>query len=232
MKSIVILLFLTFVFGTFAQSEKLVIKEDVPLAPQVIDEKPEISSAEWNDLESALAMEDWTKTGFLADQYITKLKGNTKDGKLARLRYIYLYSLAGKVVYYSFSANREQELIARNLLDETAKSYVGEEFIFPVRKVLADCKGVVNYVCESTDNAGYLRISATNSAGTSIFFTEYIEMRRLKFNVERYDKADVVLGGRLKGVRLNPKRSNLLVMTLEFEDGFVDKIYPLVVGGR
>lgn len=226
MKIFGIVAFLFLGINVFPQTGKLVLQENVPNIPPVESEKIEITVEDWNDLESALRLEDWTKTAILSDQYLKKLIAETKDGKIARLRYIFLYALAGKVISYSFSGDREQEIAARNQLDKAAKDLVGKEFIFPVRKVLADCKGVVNYVCESKDNAGYLRIAATNSAGTSIHFTEYIEMRRLKFDVKRFDKADVILGGKLAGVRLNPKRSNILVMTLQFEDGFVEKIFP------
>lgn len=226
MKVLGFAIFLTLTVCVFGQGDQLVLKENVPNILSVKNVKADISGEDWDKLETALKLEDWTKTSILANEYLKKLVTETKDGKKARLRYIYLYSLAGKVISYSFSGYRDQELLARNLLDEAAKNFVGEEFIFPVRKMLADCKGVVNYVCESKDNAGYLRIAATNADGSSIHFTEYIELSRLKFEVKRYDKADVVLGGKLKGVRINPKRSNLMVMTLQFEDGFIDKIYP------
>ncbi len=226
MKLFEFVLILLLATGAFAQNDKLVLQENVPNIPAANNENGEISAEDWNKLESSLQLEDWTKTSILADEYLKKLVTETKDRKMARLRYIYLYALAGKVIAYSFSGDRDQELFARNRLDEAAKNFVGKEFIFPVRKILADCKGVVNYVCESKDNAGYLRIAATNSAGTSILFTEYIEMRRVILDVKNHNKADVVLGGRLSGVRLNPKRSNLLVMTLQFEDGFVEKIFP------
>jgi hypothetical protein len=232
MKLFCLLFILISAFSVFAQTNKLVLEENIPniLAEKI--RKVDISAEDWTKLESALALEDWTKTSVLAEEYLKQLDTETKDGKRARLRYIYLYALAGKVISYSFSGDRDMEISARNRLDEAAKAFVGEEFIFPVRKILGNCKGVVNYVCDSSDNAGYLRIAATNLSGTSILFTEYIEMRRVKLDVKRFDKADVVLGGRLKGVRLNPKRSNLLVMTLQFEDGFVDKIYPVKTDNR
>lgn len=228
MKKSSLVVVLTFIFaaGIFAQTEKLVLQENVPNIPAATSAENDIPAEDWNKIESALQFEDWNKTLALAEEYQQKLDVETKDLKKARLRYIYLYALAGKVIAYSFSGDREQEEAARKRLEVAAKSYVGREFVFPVRKILADCKGAVNYVCESKENPGFLRISATNSNGTSIHFSEYIELEGVKLDVRKHNEADVVLGGILKGVRLNPKKSNTLVMTLQFEDGFVQKIYP------
>ncbi|MCW5959829.1 MAG: hypothetical protein KIS76_06670 [Pyrinomonadaceae bacterium] len=217
---------LLFVPAVFAQTGKLVLDENVPNITGTSNKSNDISSEEWSELESALKQQDWTKTSILAEQYIQKLGAETKDLKLARLRYIYLYSLAGKVVAYSFSNDRDQEEIARARLKAASQAYIGKEFVFPVRKVLGDCEGAINFVCDSAENSGYLHISATNSEGTSILFSEYVEMRRVKLDVKKHNEADVILGGILKGVRPNPERSNKLIMTLEFEDGYVHRIYP------
>ena len=228
MKNLSLVVVFTFIFaaGISAQTEKLVLKENVPNVPAVSSAENDIPAEDWNKLESALQLEDWNRTIALAEEYQLKLSAETKDLKKARLRYIYLYALAGKVIAYSFSGDREQEDAARKRLEVAAKSYVGREFVFPVRKILADCKGAVNYVCDSMENPGFLRISATNPNGTSIHFSEYIELRGVKLDVRKHNESDVVLGGILKGVRLNPNKSNTLVMTLQFEDGFVQNIYP------
>lgn len=224
--SFIVILIFAFAAGISAQPEKLVFKENVADIPASNGKENDIPAEDWNKLESALQLENWTRTSILAEEYLQKLGAETKDLKMARLRYIYLYSLAGKVISHSFAADREQEEAARLRLEVAAKSYVGKEFVFPVRKILSDCKGAVNFVCESKENPGFLRIAATNPNGTSIHFSEYIEMGRLKLDVKKHNDADVVLGGILKGVRLNPEKSNTLVMTLQFEDGFVQKIYP------
>lgn len=224
--SLVLVLIFIFAAGVSAQTEKLVLQENIPNIPAANSGKNDIPAEDWNKIESALELEDWNKTIALAEEYQQKLSAETKDLKKARLRYIYLYALAGKVIAYSFSGDREQEDAARKRLEVAAKSYVGREFVFPVRKILADCKGAVNYVCDSKENPGFLRISATNSNGTSIHFSEYIELRGVNLDVRKHNESDVILGGILKGIRLNPKKSNTLVMTLQFEDGFVQKIYP------
>ncbi len=223
--SFFIISILTFVSAISAQTNKLVLEENVPNISIAKKDKVVISDEDWNTLEAALQIENWNKTLSLAEDYLQKLDAETKDGKKARLRYIYLYALAGKVLSYSASGDRAQEEIARTRLEVAAKSYVGREFIFPVRKILADCKGALNYVCESKENPGFLHVAATSPAGSAIHFSEYIEMPSTILDVRKLDKADVVLGGRLKGVRLNPEKSNKLVMTLQFEDGVVEKLY-------
>jgi hypothetical protein len=224
---IIILLLSSVSFIAAQTDKKLVLDENVPNLPSINAKETgkDISAADWSKLESALQVEDWTKTLTLVEEFQNKLDGETKDFKKARLRYIYLYSLAGKLLSYSFSGDREGEEYMRARLEVAAKSYVGREFVFPVRKILADCKGAVNYVCESTENPGFLRIAATNSNGTSVHLSEYIEMKPVKLDVKKHNNADVILGGILKGVRLNPEKSNKLIMTLQFEDGFVYRIY-------
>ncbi len=225
MRAIVLLMFLLFATAVFGQTDKLVLKENVPDISSTDAQNSDISPADWEILEDAVKNEDWTKSSILAEEYLQSLPEETKDWKKARLRYIYLYSLAGKVIYYSFSNDRDQEEYSRARLEAAAQSFVGRDFVFPVRKILADCKGAVNFVCESKENPGFLHISATNLAGTSIHFSEYIEMGRIKLDVKKHDDSDVILGGRLKGARINTDRSNRLVMTLQFEDGFVYRIY-------
>lgn len=230
----IIILFLSAVVCVSAQTEsKLVLKENVPNIPAAgaKENKKDISVEDWDKLESALQLEDWTRTSDLAKEYLQKLDTETKDGKMARLRYIYLYALAGKVISYSFSNDRLAEDEARIRLKIATDNFVGKEFIFPVRKILADCKGSINYVCESKENPGFLRIAATNSTGTSIHFSEYVQMR-FDFDVKRYDKVDVILGGKLKGFRLMPERTNKLLMVLQFENGYVEKIYTNEAKGK
>jgi O-methyltransferase involved in polyketide biosynthesis len=227
MKSFSLFIIFIFIFVTAisAQTEKLVLEENVPNISTAKNDKVMISVEDWNTLEAALQIENWNKTLSLSEEYLQKIGAETKDGKKARLRYIYLYALAGKVLSYSSSGDREQEEIARTRLEIAAKSYVGREFIFPVRKILANCKGALNYVCESQENPGFLHVAATNSAGTSIYFSEYVELPSVILDVRKLDKADVVLGGTLKGVRLNREKSDKLVMTLQFEKGFVKNLY-------
>lgn len=223
---IIIVLFLSSISGVYAQTDgKLVLKENVPSILSEQTDKNDISAKDWSEMEAALQVEDWNKTIALSEEYLQKLDAETKDLKKARLRYIYLYSLAGKVISYSFSGDREQEEYARKRLEVAAKSYVGREFVMPVRKVLADCKDAVNYVCDSKENPGFLHIAATNPTGTSVLFSEYIELSRVKLDVRKHSNADVILGGILKGVRLNPEKSNKLVMTLQFGEGYVQRIY-------
>lgn len=223
---LIISLFLFSILSVSAQNgDKLVLKENIPGIVPVKKDAKDISDSDWSELQSALQLEDWNKTIALSEEYLQKLDAETKDLKKARLRYIYLYSLAGKVIAYSFSGDREQEEYARKRLEVAAKSYVGREFVMPVRKVLADCKEAVNYVCDSKENPGFLHIAATNSGGTSVLFSEYIELNRVKLDVRKHNNADVILGGILKGIRLSPEKSNKLVMTLQFEKGYVHRIY-------
>lgn len=218
---LLVILLLSLTLFVSAQGNSPFLREDTPNVLAVAAKIPE---ADWNNLEAILKREDWGRSAALSKSYLDKLTAENDTGQLARLRYIYLYSLAGKIIGHSFLGEKSAETETRAELEQAARGFIGKDFIFPVRTILADCTGVVNYVCESKDNTGFLRIAATNSNATAIHSFEYIEMS-LALNTTIHHKRDVVLGGVLHSVRFNPEESNTWIMILQFESGFVKNIY-------
>ncbi|MEZ5428949.1 MAG: hypothetical protein R2747_22075 [Pyrinomonadaceae bacterium] len=226
-------LFFCFAAGSvFAQTGKLILKENTP----GIGSKPtiakEISEDDWSKLESALIREDWNASSLLAKQYLGELNLENNDGQIARLRYIYVYSLAGRIITDQRAGHKADEVKTRDELERTLREFTGERFIFPVRKILANCEGVVNYVCESKENPGFLRVAATNPDGNAIHSFEYIDMHlsekspnQMLVDVVRHDKKDIIFGGFLKGFRFKSGEAYKGVVVLEFENGFVKEIY-------
>ena len=65
----------------------------------------EISDAEWLTLATALEKEDWKQAVTLADRYLQTLKTENDKKQIAQLRYIYLFSLAGQILFYNAQGN-------------------------------------------------------------------------------------------------------------------------------
>ena len=210
--------------GLLAQQGTLVLKEDTPTVAAAPKIAAGIPVQDWGQLESVVSREDWNRAVLLSKEYLDKLETETADRQIARLRYIYMYSLAGKMIAHSLIGERADEQIARNELKQAGNDFTGKEFVFPVRTILANCRGVVNYVCESKENAGFLRIAATNRLGSAIHSFEYVDMHSL-LDVAKHNKKQVVLGGFLKAVRFNSGEPYLGVMVMQFENGFVKNIF-------
>jgi hypothetical protein len=197
------LLLLIPVFAAPAQTSKMVLKENTPNVESVPKIAREISTEDWGRLESAILRENWETAALLSEQFLRDLELETKDNQISRLRYIYIYSLAGKLIAHSLLGEKSDEEKTRLLLEKASKDFIGKQFVFPVRKILANCKGVVNYVCESKENPGFVRIAATNSSGSAIHLFEYVDMNSL-VDVVKHNKKEIVL---------------------QFENGFVKNIF-------
>lgn len=227
MKKVFLVLFLIFFAfaGVFAQIDK-----SSPVAARVLPNgKPivanGISEDKWNVLVAAISREDWTETSFLAEDYMKQLKAETEDRQLARLRYIYLYALAGQIVDFSVSGKKVGEENTRRELERAAKEFTGEDFLLPVRKIRADCEGILNYVCPSKENSDVFRIASTNSTGTSVHSFDYVKMKGVKLDAAKHTNKNVILGGTLEKAEFNPNQSNVWIMRLIFKNGYVKEIY-------
>ncbi len=101
-----------------------------PTAKPVIITITELSSAEWNEITTSLEAEDWDKTALLSGNFLKKLKTENDKKQLARLRYFYLFALAGKV---------SQGKMTNSELQNIAQTFIGKDFITLDRNVLNNC---------------------------------------------------------------------------------------------
>ena len=228
MRSFIIFLSL-FCFLTssvFAQTSEIPIKKENPLeAGKDKFAVKQISKEDWRIMEDALLADNWAKSARLAKNYLEKLKFETSDKQIARLRYIYLYSLAGKVLSYSFAERNTEEEKAREELKRVSNELIGERFMFPTRRILTECTDVLNYICPAKNKPGFLYVIAANQTGTVASPSiEYFDMG-LNFDIEKHNKKVAVLTGVLDRVEFNPKKTNVWIMRLYFEDGFVAYLF-------
>lgn len=171
----------------------------------------EIPEADWLRMADAMYRENWETASTLAAQNLQKLKIDNAKKQLAQLRYIYLYTLAGKV---------SQEKMSFAEFERIANTFVGQEFLLVSRQLLADCKTKVNYICAAKNNDRILRVTATNRTGTSIHLFEYVVLSE-KFDLRANSEKLAFLGGNLKKVESNLLKPDLKIARLIFDKGYV-----------
>lgn len=203
-------------------------KPKAPAKPIVSEQIPaqtleEIPDADWTDLIVAVQSENWQQSALLASGYLTKIKVENSKKQIARLRYILLYSLAGKVVEASLEGKTPEENAARIKLEKTANDFLGKEFFMPSRELSDDCQGKVDYICRSTQQENVLRLTATNKEATAILSFEYVRLKE-DFNLKKNIGNQAILSGILNKVEFNPLKSNVWIMRLFFENGAVNVV--------
>lgn len=206
----------------FSQKSKTITK--LPVVKQALPQPfAEIADADWRSLIDAVQVENWDKSASLANGYLTKIKIENEKKQVARLRYILLYALAGKIVETSSANKTAEETKARAELEKTANGFLGKEFFMPSREVARDCENRLNYVCRSKQQPNVLRVTATDHSGTAIYSFEYVRLKEY-FNVLRNAGKEIVLSGILRKVEFNPNKSNVWIMRLIFGDGAVNVV--------
>ncbi len=179
-----------------------------------------ISDKEWQTVNDAMRTEDWKQSSELSSQLLNRVKIENEAKQLAQLRYIYLYSLAGKVITYSMAHSKVNEDAARQELGDAADNLVGQEFTMPARQFLADCNKVLNYICRVSKDGNALRVTATNKEGTAIHSFETVLFDQ-KIDLKEFIGKEIFLGGTLAKIDFNENKSNLWIMRLSFVKGFV-----------
>lgn len=185
---------------------KPVVKKPVPAAVAT-----EISAEEWGRIVASMDSEDWDKATVLTQGSLSKLKTDNEKKQLAQLRYFYLYALAGRVTAGKLTWEQ---------LEASANGLVDAEFLFPARKILADCTNSLNAICSSKDKGYVLRVTATNKSATVIHSFEYTEFSE-DFNIKANSGKAAFISGYLKKIELNPNKSNIWVMRLYFDGGII-----------
>lgn len=218
---LILLLCLT-ALPSFAQKRKTPVKAAPTIrAPQktsvALSPAAEISNAEWNRIIAALDKEDWAQAANLSSLALGKLKSDNDKKQLARLRYFYVYSLAGKVATGKMTYSE---------LEKTVGGFVGKDFLMPSRMILASCSKNLNYICPVKTDENAVRVTATNKTGTAIHSFERVEMAE-KIDLEKFSGRQAFVGGTLKTIEFNPEKSDTWIMRLVFERGFVN-----IVAGR
>lgn len=191
-------------------------QEDTVFVPNVTV----IPDREWKMMTDYLNAEDWDRASFYASGLMRRLRTDNDKKQVARLRYFYLFSLAGRILK-AHDAGKKADLEAAWLeLDKAVEESIGKEFILPAREYRSDCNKNLNVICPVINNEKAVRTAATNKNTTAIHSFDYVIFdRRIDFLINA-DK-QFFLGGNLKKVEFNEDLSEPWVMYLVFEKGFV-----------
>ncbi len=127
----------------FPQKSKPPVNSDTAKQPS-IQQITEIPAAEWKILIESVQAENWGKSILLSSGYLAKVKAENDKKQIARLRYILLYALAGKIIASSFSGKKTEEDKARGELEKAANGFLNKEFFMPSREISIDCQGKLN----------------------------------------------------------------------------------------
>jgi hypothetical protein len=199
--------------GSFAQKRKTPAKPSTP-KPAPVTTVSELPEGEWSGIIRALEAEEWDKSSMLSGNALKKLRFENDKNQLARLRYIYLFSSAGRVAQGKMTATELQNI---------AQTFVGQAFIMLDRNALTNCQNSLNYVCPVKANKSALRVSATNKAFTTIHSFENVKLLQ-PFDFTQNNLKNVFVGGTLRQVEVNQKPEKVWIMRLSFENGWVQMV--------
>lgn len=186
--------------------------ESQKTSPSAASQK--ILEKEWSEISKALETEDWERVSSLSASVLKNFKDEDEARRLARVRYFYLFSLAGKVAQGKMTVTE---------LENIAQVFIGQEFVMLDRNVMSSCNNSLNYICPVKDDKNALRVTATNKAFTTIHSFEYVKLLQ-PFSFTGNMLKNVFVGGKLRKVEINQKPEKVWIMRLFFEDGWVQII--------
>jgi hypothetical protein len=207
------------VSGVFAQKGPTPVKavQPVPTAAKVVTE---ISETDWNILASSLRAEDWNKSAALAAAHLENLKTENEKKQLAQLRYIYLYTLAGKILAFNAQKNTLEAEKTWSELDRVMETFIGREFVLPPRPFASDCAKRLNFICPVKNNPQAFRTTATNKEGSAIHSFDYVLFDQ-PIDIKEFREKETFLGGTLQKAEYNDDKSKPWVIRLFFNKGFI-----------
>lgn len=183
----------------------------ISVSAQQAKTSDELTSRQWQDLITSLKNENWTSAFDLSTEYLKLLKDNDEAKSIANLRYMYLYSAAGKVFEGSMSYEE---------LEKKVKDFVGKKIAFPYRRIAVKCRGEFNFICASDDAKNKAVTAAANKKGTSIFAFEYVQFSE-DFDLDKHKGETAAIGGIVKSIVPNPNKSTIVILRIYVSDAYI-----------
>lgn len=171
-----------------------------------------LTDEQWMPLYKALESEDWDAGERLASKYLDEVKPQPGDNTLGRLRFMYLYTAAGRI-----SAGK----MTYDELEKRIKDMAGKEIVFPGRFIKSKCQtgADFNAVCKA-ESPYDVMITSSNRAGTTIHSFEYIKLKE-KIDWAKTKGKVAAIMGTIESIAPNPNKSRLLIMRIYVTDAFV-----------
>lgn len=176
-----------------------------------------ISEREWGILSGVLGREEWRTAARMTADFIERLEGENAEKQLAQLRYLHIFSLAGRTS--SFLSGKNEPAAADSWLDLEAavRRFKGTELVAPARRFEMNCAGKVNFVCPVRGDRKALRVTATTKDADSILLFEYFVFKE-ELNLSVLDDRKIFLSGTLERAEYNEDPSKPWIIRLFFKD--------------
>ena len=178
-------------------------------SPQQPKPSSTVTDDEFQKLLVAVSNEDWDTAAGLSSKYLRQMK--IDDERLPRLRYIYLYSAAGRV---------SEGRMEFDDLATSAKEFIGKSVVLPYRPITLECRGALNFICPSKDAKDKLVVAATNKTGTTILAFEYVQLKE-PFDFASHEDEEASIIGYIQAIVPNPNKSRAIVMRFYISDASI-----------
>ena len=171
-----------------------------------------LTDEQWTPIYQALETEDFDTAEKLTSKYLDEVKPQDGNNTLGRLRFMYLYSAAGRI-----GAGK----MTYDDLEKRTKGMAGKEIVFPGRFLQVKCQPPAHFnaVCKS-DGPHDAMVTSTNRAATTIHSFEYIKLKE-KFDWAKNDGKVASISGTIESIAPNPNRSKLLIMRIYVTDASI-----------
>ena len=170
---------------------------------------PVVSDDDFQKVLVAVSSEDWDTAVDLSKKYLKQMKAD--DERLPRLRYIYLYSAAGKV---------SEGRMEFDELTKSTKEFVGKNLVLPFRPITLDCPRAMNFICPSKESKDRVFIAASNRTGTTILAFEYVQLKE-PFDFASHEGEAASIVGDIQSIQPNPNKSRAIVMRLYISNAVI-----------
>jgi len=221
MKKLIFMTILICVSAACFSAQKIT-RVPTPVTPRNVPFKTvtEISDADWTSLAAALEREDWKQSAAFAATHLQTLKTENDKKQIARLRYIYLFSLAGQILFANAQGNAVEGEKAWAELDKVMETFINKEFVMPARPFATDCEKKLNVICEVKETPNTFRTTATNKEGSGIHSFDYVQFDQA-VSLKEFDGKETFIGGTLRRAEYNEDKSKPWVLRLFFHKGFM-----------
>ncbi len=183
----------------------------LPLASQDPSTGTQLTEKQWDDLYAALDLEDWSRAADYSAKYLRQLKDEGDKRSLGRLRYMFVFASAGKVI---------ERKMAFEELGKVLTDLLAREIVLPGRRLTTNCPAPMNSICVLSGSKYDLSSAAANNHGTSIHAFEYVKLQD-KFDAKGHDGDLAEVSGILDSFQLNPNKSTIWIMRLFIDKGHV-----------
>ena len=170
-----------------------------------------LSNQEWEHLSAALEKEDWNEAVNLSTQYLAKLKTEDPQNTLARLRYMLLFSAAGRVGLGQMTFDD---------LEKTANPLVGQEVQLPYGRIVTECRGNPGAICFPSRSNHDVSVASLNRKATYIHAFVYANLQH-KFDYAAHLGELGTVRGVIDSIQFNPNRSNIWIMRIFLNNGSI-----------